>query len=196
MPCLRYICCPCLLCCCRGSKKDGEADFTAASAGPFSPPPNTPATVVASPLTPEQQEEYDDLLHIATKREIKCTIRKSTQAGMAAGLSVMAGTLVAGPVGSVVGGAVGTALAVNISKDVVPLNKLLEQTPPEKRREVIALFNEAFKEEFVDTIESSPELKLLLSGRHPIGVVRYMVDRDLIQSEKLDKLDGILSKVM
>jgi hypothetical protein len=136
------------------------------------------------------------LVYLATKREIKCTIRKSTQAGVAAGLSVMAGTLVAGPIGAAAGGAIGTALAVSISKNIVPLNTLLEQTPQEKRGEVVKLFNEAFREEFIDTIESSPELKLVLSGRHPIGVVRYMVERDLIKSEKLEKLDGILSKVM
>mmetsp|Transcript_15615 Transcript_15615/g.33011 ORF Transcript_15615/g.33011 Transcript_15615/m.33011 type:complete len:192 (+) Transcript_15615:68-643(+) len=191
MPCLRYICCPCLLCC-RGSKKKDALKATAA------PGPNAAqlASTTPSPLTPEQQAEYDDLVHLATKREIRCTIRKSTQAGMAAGLSVMAGTLVAGPVGAVAGGAIGTALAVNISANIVPLNTLLDQTPPEKRGEVIKLFNEAFKEEFMDTIESSPELKLLLSGRSPLGVVRYMVDRDLIKNEKLEKLDGILSKVM
>lgn len=190
MPFCRYICCPCLLCC-GGSKHD---DVHKASALDQKKEQLVPT--ISSPLTPEQQAEYDDLLHLAQKREIKCTIRKSTQAGLAAGLSVMAGTLVAGPVGAVAGGAVGTALAVNISKNIVPLNTLLEQTPPGKRGEVIRLFNEAFKEEFMDTIEGNPELKLLLTGRHPIGVVRYMVDRDLIKSEKLEKLDGILSKVI
>jgi hypothetical protein len=108
----------------------------------------------------------------------------------------MAGTLVAGPAGAAAGGAVGTALAVSMSKNIVPLNKLLEQTPPEKRGEVIKLFNEAFREEFMDTIENNPELKLLLTGRTPLGVVRYMVDRELIQNDKLQKLDGILSKVI
>mmetsp|Transcript_15659 Transcript_15659/g.29686 ORF Transcript_15659/g.29686 Transcript_15659/m.29686 type:complete len:191 (-) Transcript_15659:136-708(-) len=190
MPCLRYICCPCLLCC-RGSKKDDSFEASA-----LAPAANTAQLAPPSPLTPEQEAEYDDLVHLATKREIRCTIRKSTQAGMAAGLSVMAGTLIAGPVGAVAGGAIGTALAVNISANIFPLNKLLDQTPPEKRGEVIKLFNEAFKEEFMETIESSPELKLLLSGRSPLGVVRYMVDRDLIKNEKLEKLDGILSKVM
>jgi hypothetical protein len=108
----------------------------------------------------------------------------------------MAGTLVAGPVGAAAGGAVGTALAVKMSKNVVPLNKLLEQTPPEKRGEVIKLFNEAFREEFMETIEGNPELRLLLKGRTPLGVVRYMVDRDLIKSDKLQRLDGILSMVV
>lgn len=184
---LRYVFCPCLLCCSDNDKKDV---FTPDSKTEHLSPAKSP------PLTPEQQQEYDDLVYLANKREIKCTIRKSTQAGVAAGLSVMAGTLVAGPVGAAAGGAIGTALAVNISKNIVPLNTLLEQTPHEKRGEVVKLFNEAFKEEFIDTIENSPELKLVLSGRHPIGVVRYMVERDLIKSEKLERLDGILSKVM
>ena len=178
----KYICCPCLLCCGSSSKNETKASPLVTSVRP--------------PLTPEQEAEYDDLVHLATVREIRCTIRTSTQAGLAAGLSVMAGTLVAGPVGAAAGGAVGTAIAVSMSKNIVPLNRLLEQTPPEKRGEVIKLFNEAFKEEFTETIEGNPELKLLLNGRTPLGVVRYMVDRDLIQNEKLDKLDGILSKVV
>lgn len=189
MPCFRYICCPCLLCCGKSTKNGaGEASDSKTE--------KLDSAMESAPLTPEQMAEYDDLEYIAKKRQIKCTIRRSTQAGLAAGLSVMAGTLVAGPVGAVAGGAVGTALAVSISKNIVPLNQLLEETPPEKRGEVLKLFNEAFKEEFMDTIQSSPELKLLLSGRSPLGVVRYMVDRDLIKSEKLEKLDGILSKVM
>lgn len=178
----KYICCPCLLC-------FGERANDETRAAPLVPTPTTP-------LTPEQEAEYEDLVHLATVREIRCTIRTSTQAGLAAGLSVMAGTLVAGPAGAAAGGAVGTALAVSMSKNIVPLNKLLEQTPPEKRGEVIKLFNEAFKEEFMDTIENNPELKLLLTGRTPLGVVRYMVDRELIQNDKLQKLDGILSKVI
>lgn len=180
----KYICCPCLLCCGSSSKNETKASPLVTSVRP-------PLT-----LTPEQEAEYDDLVHLATVREIRCTIRTSTQAGLAAGLSVMAGTLVAGPVGAAAGGAVGTAIAVSMSKNIVPLNRLLEQTPPEKRGEIIKLFNEAFKEEFTETIEGNPELKLLLNGRTPLGVVRYMVDRDLIQNEKLEKLDGILSKVV
>jgi hypothetical protein len=181
---LRYIFCPCLLCCRNSEKRAAD------------PKTEQLASAKAAPLTPEEEAEYEDLIYLATKREIKCTIRKSTQAGIAAGLSVMAGTLIAGPVGAAAGGAIGTALAVSISKNIVPLNTLLEQTPPENRGEVIKLFNESFKEEFMDTIDSSPELKLLLSGRHPLGVVRYMVERNLIKNEKLEKLDGILSKVM
>lgn len=172
-----------------------------ASTGSASP------SATAPELTPEHaaaeyaanvqyQQDYEDLTYLAKKREIRCTIRKSTQAGVAAGLSVMAGTLVAGPVGAMAGGAVGTALAASISKNVVPLNELLEQTPPEKRGEIIKLFNESFKEEFMETIKDSPELKLLLSGHSPLGVVRYMVDRDLIKSDRLEKLDGILKRVI
>lgn len=208
MPCCRYVCCPCLLCC--GGKKRPDDDsktenlVSSSTAAAYA---SASAAASAPELTPQQaaaeyaanvqyQQDYEDLTYLAKKREIRCTIRKSTQAGVAAGLSVMAGTLVAGPVGAMAGGALGTALAASISKNVVPLNELLEQTPPEKRGEVIKLFNESFKEEFMETIQDSPELKLLLSGHSPLGVVRYMVDRDLIKSDKLEKLDGMLKKVI
>ena len=154
------------------------------------------ATAAAYAASVQDQQDYEDLQYLATKREIRVTIRTSTKAGVAAGLSVMAGTLVAGPVGAVAGGAVGTALAASISKNVVPLNQLLEQTPPSERKEVLRLFNEAFRDEFVETIQDSPELKLLLSGQSPLGVVRYMVERDLIKSDKMEKLDRILKKVV
>jgi len=132
---------------------------------------------------------------LANKREIKVTIQASTKAGLAAGLSVMAGTLVAGPVGAAVGGAIGTAMAVGISKNVVGLNQLLEDTPPNKRGEIVKCFRESFKEEFLETINDNPELKLLLRGGSPIGVVRYMVEKDIIQSEQAKRLDGILTKI-
>jgi hypothetical protein len=154
------------------------------------------AAAAAYAASVQDQQDYEDLQYLATKRAIRVTIRTSTKAGVAAGLSVMAGTLVAGPVGAVAGGAVGTALAASVSKNVVPLNKLLDQTPPSERKEVLRIFNEAFKDEFVETIQDSPELKLLLSGHSPLGVVRYMVERDLIKSDKLGKLDKILKKVI
>ncbi|CAJ1952093.1 unnamed protein product [Cylindrotheca closterium] len=140
-------------------------------------------------------KDYEDLIYLANKREIKVTIQTSTKAGLAAGLSVMAGTLVAGPVGAAVGGAVGTAMAVGMSRNVVGLNKLLQDTPPKKRGQIIQCFTESFKEEFMDTINGSPELKLLLRGGSPIGVVRYMVEKDIIQNDQAKRLDGILAKV-
>lgn len=147
-------------------------------------------------LSPQEQQDYEDLQYLSRKREIKVTIRKGTQAGVAAGLSVMAGVIIAGPIGAVVGGALGTSLAVSIAKDVVSLNDLLEQTPPEKRHEVIRVFNESFKEEFLETIQGSPELKLLLGGASIFSVMRYMVDRNLLQNEQLEKLDGVLRRVV
>lgn len=132
---------------------------------------------------------------MSKKREIKVTIRTGTQAGVAAGLSVMAGVIVAGPIGAAVGGAVGTALAVKMSKNVVPLNDLLEQTPYHKRGEVLDIFRQSFKEEFMDTINGSPELKLLLSGASIFGVVRYMMDRNMLESEQLAKIDKLLKYV-
>ena len=225
MPCCRYICCPCLLCCCRGKKKKEKEEKPAAPSSPQPSAPADPQLVSASvyhslnnngsptdaaaqmsaehaaaaaayAASVQDQQDYEDLQYLATKREIRVTIRTSTKAGVAAGLSVMAGTLVAGPVGAVAGGAVGTALAASISRNVMPLNQLLDQTPPSERKEVLRLFNEAFKDEFMETIQDSPELKLLLSGHSPLGVVRYMVDRDLIKSDKLEKLDKILKKVV
>eukprot|EP00521_Asterionellopsis_glacialis_P009695 CAMPEP_0195287662 /NCGR_PEP_ID=MMETSP0707-20130614/4634_1 /TAXON_ID=33640 /ORGANISM="Asterionellopsis glacialis, Strain CCMP134" /LENGTH=169 /DNA_ID=CAMNT_0040347439 /DNA_START=33 /DNA_END=542 /DNA_ORIENTATION=+ len=141
------------------------------------------------------QKDYDDLLYLANKREIKVTINTSTKAGIVAGLAVMGGTLVAGPVGAAVGGAVGTAMAVSMSKNVVGLNQLLNDTPQEKRREIIMLFSEAFREEFTETINGNPELKLLMRGGTPISVVRYMVEKDIIQDENAKKLDGILTRI-
>ncbi|KAI2508264.1 hypothetical protein MHU86_6193 [Fragilaria crotonensis] len=145
---------------------------------------------------PQEQQDYEDLQHVARKREIKVTIRKGTQAGVAAGLSVMAGVIVAGPVGAVVGGAVGTAMAARIAKNVVSLNELLDQTPPMKRREVLRAFHESFKEEFLETITNNPELKLLMGGASIFGVVRYMVDRELLQNDQLERLDRVLKHVV
>lgn len=146
-------------------------------------------------MSPQDQQDYDDLQYLSRKREIKVTIRKGTQAGIVAGLSVMAGVIIAGPVGAVVGGSLGTAMAASIAKNVVSLSDLLEQTPPEKRHEVIQVFNESFKEEFLETIQGNPELRLLLGGMTIFGVLRYMVDRDFLQNEQLEKLDGILRRV-
>lgn len=145
---------------------------------------------------PQEQQDYEDLQHVARKREIRVTIRKGTQAGVAAGLSVMAGVIVAGPVGAVVGGAVGTAMAASISRNVVSLNDLLDQTPPAKRRDVLKAFHESFKEEFMDTITNNPELKLLMGGASIFGVVRYMVDRELLQNDQLARLDRVLKHVV
>jgi hypothetical protein len=61
---------------------------------------------------------------------------------------------------------------------------------------VIQVFNESFKEEFLETIQSNPELRLLLGGMSIFGVVRYMVDREFLQNKQLEKLDGILRRVV
>jgi len=151
--------------------------------------------MIVERMTPEERKDYEDLQHLARKREIKVTIKTSTKAGVAAGLSVMAGVLVAGPAGAVVGGAVGTAMAASMSRNVVGLNELLDKTPVEKRGEVLTVFRESFNEEFLATVNGSPELKLLLSGMSIFGVVRYMVDRELLKNDQLEAVDGILRKV-
>lgn len=152
--------------------------------------------LIADPdASADANQDFEHLQHLAAKREIKVTIRKGTQAGIVAGLSVMAGTIVAGPVGAAAGGAFGTAVAMHMAKDVVSLNQLLEQTPPEKRNEVLQLFRESFREEFTDTIQSSPELKLLVGGTTVLGIMRYAVDRNLLKNDQLERVDGILRKV-
>jgi hypothetical protein len=140
-------------------------------------------------------KDFEDLEHIARKREIRITIRRGTQAGVAAGLSVMAGVIMAGPVGAVVGGAVGTAVAHRMSKNVISLQDLLHATPMTKRKEILHVFQESFKEEFIDSIQNNPELRLLMSGTSIFGVMRYMVDREMLQDDQLVRLDGILRKV-
>lgn len=146
-------------------------------------------------MDPKEREEYEHVKYIAMKRDIKVTISKGTQAGLAAGLSVMAGVIIAGPVGAAVGGAAGTVMAMSISKNVVPLKTLLENTPVEKRSEILTVFRESFQEEFMETVQSSPELKLLFGGMSIFGVVRYMLDKDLIQNDQLERLDGLLKYV-
>ena len=157
--------------------------------------PDKAEHLLVEPPTVDEDEDFEHLQSLATKREIKVTIRKGTQAGIVAGLSVMAGVIVAGPVGAVAGGAFGTAVAAHMAKNVVTLNQLLEQTPTHKRHEVLQLFRESFREEFTETIHSSPELKLLIGGTSILGIMRYAIDRQLLKNEHLEKVDGILRKV-
>mmetsp|Transcript_18693 Transcript_18693/g.35529 ORF Transcript_18693/g.35529 Transcript_18693/m.35529 type:complete len:174 (-) Transcript_18693:173-694(-) len=157
--------------------------------------PDKAEHLLADPSTADEDQDFEHLQSLATKRDIKVTIKKGTQAGIVAGLSVMAGVIVAGPVGAVAGGAFGTAVAAHMAKDVVTLNQLLEQTPTHKRHEILQLFRESFREEFTETIQSSPELKLLIGGTTILGIMRYAVDRQLLKNEQLEKVDGILRKV-
>ena len=147
------------------------------------------------PLTEEELKDYENLIYISNKRQIKVTVKTSVKGGMIAGLCVMSGILVAGPVGAIVGGTIGTAAAANMSTSVITLTQLLEQTPNEKRGEVYRIFQESLKEEFQDGFTENPELRLLLSGGTIMSVMRYCLDRNLIENEKLQKLDAILSKV-
>jgi hypothetical protein len=142
------------------------------------------------------ERDYEDLEHIARSRQVRVTIRRGTQAGVAAGLSVMAGVIIAGPPGAVVGAAVGGAVAHRISQNVVSLNELLKATPISKRNEILRVFRDSFKEEFVDTIQKNPELRLLMGGTSIFGVMRYMVDRELLRNDQLVRLDAVLRKVV
>ena len=71
---------------------------------------------------------------------------------------------------------------------------MLKQTPLGEKRKVFKVFSEAMKEEFQDGFQENPELKLLLGGGGIIGVMRYCLDRDMIESERLEKLDLLLKK--
>mmetsp|Transcript_62166 Transcript_62166/g.69585 ORF Transcript_62166/g.69585 Transcript_62166/m.69585 type:complete len:207 (+) Transcript_62166:69-689(+) len=199
-----YICCPCLLCCPSLSSEQEKVKKVSAAkkASQHIEPSPTLSTVVSGDhndtvITNQELQDYENLQHIAQVRKIRVTIRKGTQAGIAAGLSVTAGTIAFGPVGAVAGGVVGTAMASKIAKNVVSLAEILEATPIPKRHLVITACNDAFREEFLDTVLESPELKLIFGGQSIFGVVRYMVDRNLIASEKLETLDWILeSKII
>jgi hypothetical protein len=147
-------------------------------------------------MTQEDYEDYEDLQHLAYKRDIKITIRKGAEAGLVAGLSVMFGVIVAGPVGAVVGGTVGTALAENMSRNVVSLYELLERTPVSGRRKVLKAFRESLQEEFMDMIVNNPELQFLMCRSSIFGVLRYLVDRDLLKRVRLESLDKILRRVV
>ena len=190
MCCFRLCCC----CCFPRSKKDN-----ATSTVPLTEEEKRIAELkqqaLKAPLTAEEEKDYDNLVYIAQKREIRVTIQKGTQAGLAAGLMVMGGVIVAGPVGAVVGGAAGTALAASISQGVVSLSELLNQTPAAKRGEVYRCFSEAMKEEFQDGFTENPELRLLMGGGSIVSVMRYALDKDLVENEKLEKLDIILKKI-
>eukprot|EP00527_Entomoneis_sp_CCMP2396_P003091 CAMPEP_0198138744 /NCGR_PEP_ID=MMETSP1443-20131203/2143_1 /TAXON_ID=186043 /ORGANISM="Entomoneis sp., Strain CCMP2396" /LENGTH=147 /DNA_ID=CAMNT_0043800655 /DNA_START=165 /DNA_END=608 /DNA_ORIENTATION=- len=146
-------------------------------------------------MTEEEEKDFENLLYIARKRELRVTIQNGTQAGVLAGLCVMGGVIVAGPVGAIVGGAIGTGVAVSLSQNVVTLNDLLQQTPPAKRGEVYRVFSEALKEEFQDGFQENPELRVLLGGGTVLSVLRYCLDRDLIENEKLERMDNILRKI-
>jgi len=150
--------------------------------------PSSDTKAHTEPLHDENYNDadYHDLEYIAQKRALQITIRMSTKAGLAAGLSVTAGTLMAGPPGALVGGVLGTMLATHMAKQTVPLTQLLKDTPTERRGQVLQLFRETFQDEFLQTVNGSPELKLLLSGGSIFGVVRYLADKELVSSERLD----------
>jgi len=149
----------------------------------------------ANDLDANDVKDYEDLIYLSKKREIKTTIEKSTKAGVTAGLMVMSGVVIAGPLGAAVGGTFGTIIATKISRDVVSMHHLLKNTPKDKRSEVLKIFAESLSEGFQESIQENPELKLLLGGGSIFGVVRYMLDKGMIENEQLEKLDAILSKV-
>jgi hypothetical protein len=60
---------------------------------------------------------------------------------------------------------------------------------------VYRVFSEALKEEFQDGFQENPELRVLLGGGTILSVLRYCLDRDLIENEKLERMDNILRKI-
>jgi len=149
----------------------------------------------SSLLTLQEEEDFENLMYIAQKRNVQVTVQKGTQAGVAAGICVCGGILVGGPVGAVVGGAIGTLLAAKMSKRVVSLKQMLKETPRGKRRQVYRVFKEAIREELEGGFSEIPELKLLLGGGSIMSVTRYCLDRDMMEREKLERLDRVLQKV-
>jgi hypothetical protein len=181
------------------SMEDEPATYTASFASKNNSkvqPVKTTSEAATKYTNADHAKDYKDLEHIARKREIRVTIRKGTQAGVAAGLTVMTGVIMAGPVGAIIGGAIGTAVASRMAKNVVSLNDLLQATPAEKRKEVLAAFHESFQDEFNESIRQNPELKLLMSGTSIFGVTRYMLDRELLKDDQLKRLDGILKRIV
>lgn len=146
----------------------------------------------------DEEEDYEHLIHIAQKRNVQVTVQKGTKAGIITGLLVMGGVIIAGPVGAVVGGAIGTGLAATvISRKVVSVQSLLQETPRAQRREVYRVFSEAIQAEFRQGFQSNPDLHYLLSkkkGMVTMSVLKYCLDRKMMDREKLQKLDGILTK--
>ena len=132
---------------------------------------------------------------MAQKREIKVTtIRKSTTAGVAAGH----GGAYWWPVRRVpssVERLVPPVMAAKMAQNVVSLNDLLAATESSERHQVLGIFRECFREEFLESIQNQPELKLILGGGTIFGVMRYMVERDMLHNEQLEKLDRILRKI-
>ena len=142
-----------------------------------------------------ETQDFADLQHLAAERETRQTIQKGIQAGLVAGLFVMTGGIVAGPVGAVAGGAFSSAMVSHLSRDVFSLNQLLEQTPPERRRDILQMFRRSFQEEFNEAIQNNPELKLLTDGATILGIMRYAVDMQLFKNDQLQRVDGILCKL-
>lgn len=190
-------------CCCRGRNKKpaagGSTNNNNATGEPLTAEDIRLQELrnqeLKAPLNEEEAKDFQNLVYIAQKRDIRVTIQKGTQAGLAAGLCVMGGVIVAGPVGAMAGGAVGTALAASISRNVVSLSELLDQTPANQKGEVYRLFNEAMREEFQQGFTDNPELRVLMSGCSVVSVMRYALDKDLVESDKLEKLDVILKKI-
>ena len=189
------MCLTCYFCCCRRRKQPAPANQDAPLTEEEKRIQDLKQQQLKQPLTSEEEADFANLVYIAQKRDIRVTIQRGMQAGLAAGLCVAGGVIVAGPVGALAGGAVGTALAASISKNVVSLHDLLEQTPREKRGEVYRVFSDAMREEFQDGFTENPELRLLMGGGSIISVMRYCLDKDLIENDKLEKLDNILKTI-
>jgi hypothetical protein len=99
--------------------------------------------------------------------------------------------------GAVAGGTLGTIVATQMAatNHTVSLQQLLADTPVQERHKVVQIFRNAFHKEMMDTIQSNPELKLLVGGTSILGIVRYAVDRKLLSNDKLERVDHILRKI-
>lgn len=146
------------------------------------------------------EDDYEDLIHVARQRKLYIAVHTGTKAGIVTGLLVMGGVIVAGPVGAVVGGTLGTGWALRASRrGGVSVAQVLRETPLQERPEVCRQVVQALRSEFSDGFSSHPEVKLMLSQKKgrmgtTMSVVKYCLEKRMMDDTKLQKLDGILKE--
>ena len=162
-------------------------------------PPPLPS-IDDNALQEDLLQDYEDLIQVARQRKLHITVHTGTKAGIVTGLLVMGGVIVAGPVGAVVGGTLGTGWAIRASHGSgVSVAQIFRETPLKDRPKVCREVVEALKSEFSDGLASHPEVKLMLSKKKgrmgtTMSVVKYCLDKRMMDDTKLQKLDDILQE--
>ena len=84
-------------CCCRRKNKPSASTTSNASGKPLTEEDirlqELRTQQLQQPLTDDESRDFANLVYIAQKRDIRVTIQKGTQAGLAAGLCVMGGVI-------------------------------------------------------------------------------------------------------